>query len=111
MDYVWGQPAQAFLTAMTRRELPLSDLRLALTSWESASPTIALPAAVLRGMAVTILGTAGIPRPRFWSKPFQQVMAYDTKGDLIYRHRKGTARRYRERLAAGPPGRRLVIIP
>jgi len=49
IDYVWGQPAEAFLTAITRREFVTvqSETRFVQVG-ESAAPSISLPAAVLR---------------------------------------------------------------
>lgn len=49
IDYVWGRPTEAFLSAITTREFAAikSETRLVQVG-ESAGPTIALPAAVLR---------------------------------------------------------------
>src|SRR5690242_20532071 len=62
IDYVWGEPAQTFLAAITRKEFAAirSETRYVQVG-ESAGPTISLPAAVLRSTAITIMGTAGIP--------------------------------------------------
>ncbi len=62
LDYVWGRPTEILLSAITRPEFAVinSETRLVQVG-ESAGPTIALPAAVLRSTAVTITGTAGIP--------------------------------------------------
>src|SRR5262249_28149731 len=62
IDYVWGRPTEAFLSAVTRTRIATigSETRLVQVG-ESAGPTISLPAAVLRSTALTILGTAGIP--------------------------------------------------
>ena len=83
IDYVWGRPAEAFLTAITRKEFAAiqSETRFVQVG-ESAAPTITLPAAVLRSTALTILGTAGIPPRDVLVEAFQQVMAHAAKGDL-----------------------------
>lgn len=83
IDYVWGQPAEAFLTAITRKEFAVvqSETRFVQVG-ESAGPTISLPAAVLRSTAVTIMGTAGIPSREVLVEAFQQVMAHAAKGEL-----------------------------
>ena len=62
IDYVWGRPTEILLSAITRPEFAAinSETRLVQVG-ESAAPTIALPAAVLRSTALTITGTAGIP--------------------------------------------------
>src|SRR5260221_5548518 len=63
IDYLWGPPTEALLTAITGTEFAVagSETRLVEVG-ESAGPTITLPAAVLRSTALTILGTAGHPR-------------------------------------------------
>src|SRR5260221_6533708 len=60
IDYLWGPPTEALLTAITGTEFAVagSETRLVEVG-ESAGPTITLPAAVLRSTALTILGTAG----------------------------------------------------
>jgi NADPH2:quinone reductase len=62
LDYLWGEPTEALLAAVTKSEFAVAgkDTRLVQVG-ESAGATIQLPAAVLRSTAVTILGTAGIP--------------------------------------------------
>src|SRR5271165_2748361 len=62
IDYVWGSPAEAFLNAVTRKEFAAigSEARYVQVG-ESAGATISLPAAVLRSVPLTIMGTAGIP--------------------------------------------------
>ncbi len=49
IDYVWGQPAEAFFAAITRKEFAAieSETRYVQVG-EGAGPTITLPAAVLR---------------------------------------------------------------
>ncbi len=89
LDYVWGCPAEAFLAAITRKEFAAitSEIRFVQVG-ESAAPTIALPAAVLRSTALTILGTAGIPPRNILVDALQQVMAHAASGEL----RVGTER-------------------
>jgi NADPH2:quinone reductase len=112
IDYVWGQPAQAFLTAMTRREFVSvqSETRFVQVG-ESASPTITLPAAVLRSTALTILGTAGIPPRNVLLEAFQQVMAHAAKGDLHIDTERLSLADIETAWQRDQPGRRLVIIP
>ena len=83
IDYVWGQPAEAFLAAATRKEFAViqSETRF-VQAGESAAPTISLSAAVLRSTALTLMGTAGIPSRDILVEAFEQVMAYAAKGDL-----------------------------
>jgi NADPH2:quinone reductase len=112
IDYVWGQPAQAFLTAMTRREFVAiqSEIRFVQVG-ESAAPTITLPAAVLRSTALTILGTAGIPARDVLVEAFQQVMAHAAKGDLQMDTERVPLADIENAWQRDQPGCRLVIIP
>lgn len=83
IDYVWGQPTEAFLAALTIKEFTVikSETRLVQVG-ESAGPTISLPAAVLRSTALTILGTAGIPPRNVLVAALQEVMARAANGEL-----------------------------
>jgi len=112
IDYVWGQPAQAFLTAMTRREFVAiqSETRFVQVG-ESAAPTITLPAAVLRSTALTILGSAGIPARDVLVEAFRQVMTYAAKGDLQIDTERVPLADIENAWQRDQPGRRLVIIP
>lgn len=55
IDYLWGHPTEALLSAITNSEFAVagSETRLVEVG-ESAGPTITLPAAVLRSTALTI---------------------------------------------------------
>jgi len=112
IDYVWGQPAQAFLTAMTRREFATiqSETRFVQVG-ESASPTLTLPAAVLRSTALTILGTAGIPARDVLVEAFQRVIACAARGDLHIDTERVPLRDVENAWQREQPGRRAVIIP
>ncbi len=83
IDYVWGQPAEAFLAAITRKEFAVitPEVRLVQVG-ESAGPTISLAAAVLRSTPLTILGTAGIPPRKILVDALQQVMDHAASGEL-----------------------------
>ena len=110
IDYVWGQPAEAFLAAMTRREFVTiqSETRFVQVG-ESAAPTISLSAAVLRSTALTILGTAGIPSRDVLVDALQQVMAYAAKGDLQIDTEKVPLAQIEKAWQRDQPGRRLVV--
>jgi NADPH2:quinone reductase len=112
IDYVWGQPAQAFLTAMTRKEFASiqSETRFVQVG-ESASSTITLPAAVLRSTAITILGTAGIPPREVLIEAFHQVMAYAAQGELQIDTERVPLADIESAWQRKQPGRRLVMIP
>jgi len=112
IDYVWGQPAEAFLTAMTRKEFAFiqSETRFVQVG-ESASPTITLPAAVLRSTAITIMGTAGIPPREVLTEAFQKVMAHAAKGELQIDTERVPLAKIENAWQQEQRGRRLVIIP
>jgi len=112
IDYVWGPPAQTFLTAMTRREFAsISSETRFVQVGESASPTITLPAAVLRSTAITILGTAGIPSREVLGEAFQRVIAYAASGDLQIDTASVPLADIENAWQREEPGRRLVIKP
>ena len=112
IDYVWGQPTEALLSAMTIRTFAAigTEIRLVHVG-ESAGPTISLPAAVLRSAALTILGTAGVPTRDVLTDALQRVMAYGANGEL---HMDTTDIPLAD-VASGwqrnQSGRRIVIIP
>lgn len=112
IDYVWGQPAEALLAAMTRREFASiqSETRFVQVG-ESAAPTITLPAAVMRSTALTILGTAGIPAPEVLFEAFQRVIAYAETGELQIDTERVPLTDIENAWQREQSGRRLVIIP
>jgi NADPH:quinone reductase-like Zn-dependent oxidoreductase len=83
IDYLWGQPTEVFLSAITSASFAAigTETRLVQVG-ESAAPSICLPAAVLRSTALTILGTAGIPPGDVIAKAVQQIMADGAAGKL-----------------------------
>jgi len=111
IDYVWGQPAEAFLTAITRKEFAAiqSETRFVQVG-ESAGPTLSLPAAVLRSTALTIMGTAGIPPREVLGNAFQQVMAHAANGDLQIDTERISLADIENAWQRDPTGRRLVIM-
>ena len=112
IDYVWGQPTEIFLAAITRQEFAqvTSETRLVQVG-ESAGPTIALPAALLRSTALTILGTAGIPPRNILADALQQVMAQAAAGELRVDTERVPLADIENAWRRDPQGRRLVIIP
>jgi NADPH:quinone reductase-like Zn-dependent oxidoreductase len=113
LDYLWGEPTEALLAAITKSEFAVTGRETRLVQvGESAGATIKLPAAVLRSTAVTILGTAGIP-PR--------EVLFDAMREVMKRGAIGELRIETERVAlpeiesawkhAGQAGRRTVVVP
>jgi NADPH:quinone reductase-like Zn-dependent oxidoreductase len=83
IDFVWGEPAEQFLAATSRREFAAinSETRF-VQAGESAGPVISLPAAVLRSAPLTILGTGGIPPYEILANALRDVLANAASGEL-----------------------------
>jgi len=113
LDYLWGEPTEALLAAITKREFaPTGKETRLLQVGESAGATIRLPAAVLRSTAVTILGTAGIPPREVLFDAMNQVLARGAMGELrIETERVGLAEIESVWKRPGTPGRRIVMVP
>jgi NADPH:quinone reductase-like Zn-dependent oxidoreductase len=112
IDYVWGQPAEAFLAAITRKEFAVikSETRFVQVG-ESAGPTISLPAAVLRSSALTILGTAGIAPRNVLVSALQDVMAHAASGELHVDTERVPLADIETAWQGESQGRRFVIVP
>ena len=112
IDYVWGAPTEAFLAAITRKEFAsvTKEIRLVQVG-ESAGPTIALPAAVLRSTPLTILGTAGIPSRKILADAMQRVMEYGASGELRLETERVPLAEIDLAWERDSRGRRLVVIP
>src|ERR1700690_72846 len=109
IDYLWGPPTEALLAALTRAEFAVagSETRF-IEVGESAGPTIALPAAVLRSAAVSILGTAGIPPWEVLTDAFRQVMDHAASGRLRVDTERVPLAGIESAGGREVPGRRLV---
>jgi NADPH2:quinone reductase len=84
IDYVWGQPTEVLLSAITSAGFAAigTETRLVQVG-ESAGATISLSASVLRSTALAILGTAGIPARDVLGNALQRVMALAADGKLL----------------------------
>jgi len=113
IDYLWGRPTEALLKAITKPEFaPVKKEVRLVQAGESAGPTIALPAAVLRSTALTILGTAGIPSHEILVDAMQQVMSRAARGQLrIETEQVPLANIERVWQRREQSGRRIVVIP
>lgn len=112
IDYVWGRPTEALLAAITKSEFAVvtKETRLVQVG-ESAGATIALPAAVLRSTALTILGTAGIPAREVLVDAMQQVMIRASRGELRIETERVTLANIESIWGRAESGRRVVVIP
>jgi NADPH2:quinone reductase len=113
LDYLWSEPTEALLAALTKGEFAAvgKETRL-LQVGESAGATIKLPAAVLRSTAVTILGTAGMPPREVLFDAMREVMKRGATGELrIETERVALAEVESAWKGAGQAGRRTVLAP
>jgi NADPH:quinone reductase-like Zn-dependent oxidoreductase len=112
IDYLWGQPTEVFLSAITSRKFEAigTETRLVQVG-ETAGPVISLPAAVLRSTALTILGTAGIPNLSVLADALQQVMTHAATGKLHVDTVPVPLASVEAAWERDPQGRRIVIIP
>jgi len=113
LDYLWGEPTEALLAALTKGEFTAigKETRLVQVG-ESAGATIKLPAAVLRSTAVTILGTAGMPPREVLFDAMKEVLQRGALGELrIETERAAMAEIESVWKRAGRAGRRIVMLP
>lgn len=112
IDYVWGHPTETLLAAITRPEFAMvtKETRLVQVG-EVAGATIALPAAVLRSTALTILGTAGIPARNVLADALQQVMKRAARGELRIETERVALADIASVWVRPESGRRIVVIP
>ena len=112
IDYLWGHPTEVLLKSLMQKEFIAvkSETRLVQVG-ESAGPTVALPAAVLRSCALTILGTAGIPPRDVLVDAFQQVTSRAASGELGIDVEQVPLAQVENAWQRNEHGRRLVFIP
>jgi NADPH:quinone reductase-like Zn-dependent oxidoreductase len=113
LDFLWGHPTEAFLTAITRKGFPSprSGTRLVQIG-DSAGPTISLAAAALRSAGVTIMGSGAMPSLSVLSDAMQQLMSLAARGQLhIDVEPVPLADIEKAWTRSDLRGRRLVIVP
>jgi len=112
IDYLWGRPTEALLSAITVAEFAAagSETRLVQVG-ESAGPTITLRAAALRSTALTIQGTAGIPSWDVLTEAFQQVMNCAARGQLRIETERVSLTEIGAAWERDALARRLVVVP
>lgn len=112
IDFIWGEPAEQFLAATSRREFAAinSETRFVQVG-ESAGPVISLPAAVLRSAPVTILGTGGIPPHEVLGNALRDVMANAASGELQVDTERVPLAEIEQAWQGDQRVRRLVITP
>ena len=113
VDYLWGRPTEAVIAGITRRGLGHAAPRVRLVEvGESAGPTIALPADVLRGSGLEIYGSGA------GTIPVRRI--FEALPRFVDRAADGEFRVYVERVPLSDVeeawdqdqrGQRLVLIP
>jgi len=113
LDYLWGGPTEALLATITKAEFATATREARFVqAGESAGPTIKLPAAVLRSIPLTMMGTGGIPSREILVDAMEQVMTRGARRELrIETERVEMAQIERAWNRPGQPGRRLVVVP
>jgi len=102
IDYVWGRPTETLLAAITKPEFAMVTKETRL---------VALPAAVLRSTALTILGTAGIPPREVLMDAMQQVMTRAARGELRIETERVPLADIAGVWTRPESGRRIVVVP
>ncbi len=114
IDYLWGKPTEALISALTRSDLKptLSRIRL-VQAGESAGPMISLRAAALRSSRLEILGagSGSAPPAEMWVEARQQLMSNVTSGKLRIDTDEIPLADIEDAWRCEPRGRRLVIVP
>ena len=115
IDYLWGPPTEALLSAIARRDLnpTLSRVRLVEVG-ESAGATISLAAGALRSSKLEILGagSGNAPAsPEIWLEAVRQLMSNVASGKLRIDTERVPLREVEDTWQRDQHGRRTVIIP
>jgi NADPH2:quinone reductase len=114
IDYLWAQPTEALLAALTRADLmPASGRVRLLQVGESAGPAISLPAATLRSSRLEILGagSGSAPPASMWGPAYHQLMTQVAAGQLRIDVEPIPLADIQAAWRRDQGGRRLVMIP
>ena len=113
LDYLWGEPTEALLSAMTKAEFATGHRETRLVQCgESAGASIKLAAAVLRSTRITLLGTGGIPSLEILHDAVKTIMDSGARGELrIDMERVPLSEIESVWKKRGVSGRRVVVIP
>src|SRR5438876_148926 len=113
LDYLWGGPTEALLAAITKAEFATATRETRFVqAGESAGPTIKLPAAVLRSIPLTMMGTGGNPSREILVDAREQVMTGGARGELrLETERDEMAQIERAWNRPGQPWHRQMVVP
>jgi NADPH2:quinone reductase len=115
IDYLWGPPSEALLSAHARSDLQAASHRVRFVQvGESAGRTISLPAAVLRSSRLEILGagSGNAPAsPEIWAEAVRQLMSNVANGKLRIETDEVPLAEVEDAWRRDQRGRRTVLIP
>jgi NADPH:quinone reductase-like Zn-dependent oxidoreductase len=115
VDYLWGPPTEALLSAISRSDFKAASSRVRLVEvGESAGPAISLNAAVLRSSRLEILGagSGNAPAsPEMWVEAVRQLMSNVGCGTLRVDTERVPLNEVEDAWHREQHGRRAVIIP
>ena len=115
IDYLWGPPVEALLSAIARKDFHAASSRVRLVQvGESAGSAIPLPAAVLRSSRLEILGAGSGNAPasrEAWGEAIQWLLGNVTRGALKIDAEKVPLAEVESAWGRNWEGRRAVIIP
>lgn len=115
IDYLWGAPAEALLSGITREDFNAGSSRMRWVEvGESAGATISLPAAALRSSRLEILGagSGNAPTsPELWIDAIQTLLANVASGTIRIDTEKVPLAEVEEAWNRKCPGKRLVLVP
>ncbi len=115
IDYLWGPPTEALLSAIARRDLNAASSRVRLIEvGESAGPTISLTAATLRSSKLEILGAGSGNAPAstaIWLEAIGQLLSNVASGKLHIDIERVPLREVEDAWQRDQHGWRTVIMP
>jgi NADPH:quinone reductase-like Zn-dependent oxidoreductase len=114
LDYVWGHPAEVFLSSIERHDAePRSGRVRLLQAGDMAGPVISLPAAVLRsaGLEVLGMGTGTMPPMDVLTGMLRELLDLLAAGKLRVDVEKVPLSAVAEVWGRDQQGRRPVFIP
>ncbi|HEY6291621.1 MAG TPA: zinc-binding alcohol dehydrogenase family protein [Terriglobia bacterium] len=113
IDYLWGPPTEALLSAITRTDWKASSRTRLVQVGESAGPTIVLPAAALRssGLEIVGAGSGSIPPRDVLMDAYRQLMARASRDELRVETERVPLAEIEDAWQRADQRRRLVVIP
>lgn len=113
IDYVWGAPTEALLTALIRHEFKAARMETRVVQvGDVNAPVITLPAEVLRSTAISLLGHGGFAPQQVRGRAYTDLMAHAAEGRLRVRIEERPLSEVADAWARGDrDGRRQVLVP